>query len=459
MAIDPNIALSAGAGVPPPGNPMLMATQAQALATGAANNRLVNTQADQATQNLANDSKGWIAKQVLSIIPVAASDKPEQSWPMIETALNDGIKSGRISQQVANSTRDWLHQTQDQSGLVNGLRRLAFNALDIPAQAQHLFGGQEIVDFGGTKAPVTTTTPFGRAMTGNPNVVTGVGPSMDNTLSPAAATDLVDVRQPDGSVKQYTRAQIATMGIGDGNIGTGRIPVALLNGSKPQPATQAQIKPIGQSATTATTASQTATGTGSAAAFQRYADEGVAARSQDAILGTMLADTTQFATGPGQDKIKAFQAALTSRVPAIAAAFGIDPKSVAANESFDKLAAQILGTQGSDARLGIAQLASPSSSLTPEGVDVIIRQLRGNAAYNMARQQLAAAYPNKADSQGFEATVAKNLDPRAFQLDHMTTSQRVEYLNAMSPADQVATKKSYLWAKQNGLIGGGNAGR
>jgi len=463
MAIDPNIALSAGAGVPAPGNPMLMATQAQALATGAANNRLVNINADQAQQTLANDSKNWIAKQVLSILPVAAQgpDGAKKAWPMIESALNDGIASGRISQQLANASRDWLHSTEDQGSLVSGLHRLALNSLDIPTQVQHMFGGQDLVDFGGAKAPVTTTTPFGRAMTGNPQVVTSVGPEINNTLSPASQTDLVDVRQPDGSVKQFTRLQMAAMGGGAGSLGTGRIPPGLLNGSRPQPDTQGGIKPVGQSASTATAASQSATGTASASAFQRIADEGVAARSQDAILGNMLADTTQFVTGPGQDRVKGFQAALTSWAPGIAKSFGIDPKSVASNESFDKLAAQIAGAQGagSDARLAVAQHGNPSSSLTPQGVDMMLRKLRGNAAYIQARQQAAAAYPDKTDSQGFEANIAKNLDPRAFQLDHMTTSQRGEYLNAMSPADQEAIKKSYLWAKEKKLIGGGNAGR
>jgi hypothetical protein len=208
----------------------------------------------------------------------------------------------------------------------------------------------------------------------------------------------------------------------------------------------------------AATAAQSGTGTASAAAFQRYADEGVSARSQDAILSNMQTDTSQFATGPGQAGVKKFQAGLTAWQPGIAKAFGIKPESVAANESFDKLAAQILGTQGSDARLGIAQLASPSSSLTPEGVDVIIRQLRGNAAYNMARQQLAAAHPDKTDSQGFEANIAKNLDPRAFQYNMLTDAQKTTYFNAMSQADKTALKKSYAWAKQNNLFGGANGG-
>lgn len=206
----------------------------------------------------------------------------------------------------------------------------------------------------------------------------------------------------------------------------------------------------------AATAAANTTGTQSAGAFQHIADQGVQAKSQGAVLDSMLGDIGQnpgqFLPGPGAEGIKDFKKALQRIAPQFAASFGISPDSIAANESFDKFAAQLADAQGagSDARLAVTQHANPSSTLTPESADLIIRQLRGNADYLAARAQLAAAYPDKTDRAGFEANEGKNLDPRVFQIARMRPAQKATFYNSMQ--DKPAFQRSYQWAQQNGLI-------
>ena len=205
------------------------------------------------------------------------------------------------------------------------------------------------------------------------------------------------------------------------------------------------------------TADAAARGAAAQAAFQKYSDEGVAAKSQDAILANMLAEADQFGTGFGQDKIKQAQAFLVRFTPEVLArTFGADAKSLSANEGFDKLAAQIANAQGagSDARLAVNQSANPSSSLSPDGIRLIVGQLRGNADYMQARATLAAKYPNKTNNTAFEQEVAKKLDPRVFQYMRLTEPQRVIYAKGISEADQPAFADAYVFAKEQGLLNG-----
>ena len=233
-------------------------------------------------------------------------------------------------------------------------------------------------------------------------------------------------------------------------MGDGRLPPALRNPANvPAPVTGNVVAP-GPSAV----AAQGATGTQSAGKFQEIAEQGVQARGQDAILGNMETEAAQFTQGTGQERIKNFQAAALRFAAPLAAAFGVTPEAVAANQSFDKLAAQIADAQGakSDARLQVTQAANPSSSLTPEGIKLILKQLRGNTDYLDARAKLAAQWPDKADREGFEAQIGKNLNPRAFQFQRMDRAQAEAFVKSMSPTDQRGLIADYNWAKNQGLI-------
>jgi hypothetical protein len=262
-----------------------------------------------------------------------------------------------------------------------------------------------------------------------------------------------------------------------GPLGTGRLPPALQNPNKPanvtpvpasspnppaaplpQPSPAAPASPFGGGAFVPSTsapaptpppaATPVATATrpvGSTASpgeeeamkaagprFQAESDSDTAAQGQLSQLGTMLSDLGRFQSGSGAGKTLDWKRAAVSWAPQLAARFGIKPDEVAAQESFDKVAAQLAQTQGanSDYRMGVNQAANPHSSLSPEGADFIIRSLQGNADYLRARAAAARAWPSKSDYQGFQTSIA-GLDPRAFQLARMTNEQRTSYWNSL----------------------------
>ena len=338
----------------------------------------------------------------------------------------------------------------------------------------------------GMGAPGTgfTNTP-GPAIvsTGAANVPTSGGvalpgaPPIPNELTPGeqASPRPIGVTPSGAPITGTTSQQLQILGIGpDGKpvannpMGTGRLPARLLNTNKPQ-AGGAQTSPpqAGSPPSTVMVAGQpgivtglgpgqqanlTAQATASTAAFQQINDQGNAAKMQNATLGDMLADANQFTSG--MTKVNDFRNFVTRQAPAIARTFGMSPDKVAANESFDKLAAQIASQQGagSDARLNVAQTANPSSHLSSGGADQIIRQLQGNADYLQARQALAAQYPDKTDNIGFDKQANDTLDPRAFQIARMTPQQQRTFITSLSPQDNKAVHAAYLKARNMGLL-------
>lgn len=180
----------------------------------------------------------------------------------------------------------------------------------------------------------------------------------------------------------------------------------------------------------AKSAALTTTGGQSAGAFKEVSDQGVAALSRGAVLDNMLSDTSQFTSGPGTDAI--------ARVRAVANRLGlnVNTEGLSAVESFKKLAAALNANQGSDARLSVSEASNPHADLSPAGIDLMIRQLRGNEDYNLARAKLAATYPDKTDKTGFEAKVGAQLDPRTFQYDRMTPGQKSTFFKSIDDKEK-----------------------
>jgi hypothetical protein len=160
----------------------------------------------------------------------------------------------------------------------------------------------------------------------------------------------------------------------------------------------------------------------------------------------MLSDTTQFSTGPGEN-IKRQIRAVADRLN-----IPINTESLSAQESFQKLAAALNTNQGSDARLAISEASNPHADLSPAGIDLMLRQLRGNEDYTQARAALAAKWGDKANSQNFESDVGSKLDPRAFQFARMRPAQRQTWVKTLDPADRKRVEDSYNFAHDNGLI-------
>jgi hypothetical protein len=187
--------------------------------------------------------------------------------------------------------------------------------------------------------------------------------------------------------------------------------------------------------------------------FQAEIDAGTAAQGQQAVLANMLVDTKQFMPGPYANAVAAVRARL-------APAFNIDEKALAGHDSFEKLAAQLALQQagsigaGSDSRFSVTQAANPHGGLSPQSIDLILRQLQGNADYIQARQSLAQQWPVKALYNEFVSSV-RPLDPRVFQYERMTDDQKVDYFKAMDERAQKAFMLAHKWAEERKLIPGG----
>ena len=465
MAIDPNIPLQAGTGAAAPQNPLAQFGQVVGIANAMGQNKLQGVQTETAQQGLAATrarALGGIAITALSQVPDITKGDPNDPdgvlrGQMLVKALHLGIdgavKNGVLDQGTAQHLFEGIANTRDPKELMGRVQQFALLGIDPNTALTRVYGqggtisNNQEVQPGVVRDPMFGGgfTPAGQGVPQFPSRSELIG-RVPGPPGPGGAPTTV----PLGAVTPPALGGPAASSLGDG-----RLPPALRNPANP--AAPPMASPTGQVTTglgPAQSAAQSATGTQGAASFGQIATQGVAAQSQDAILGNMETEIAQFATGTGQERIKNFQKATLRFAPGVARAFGIDEKSVAANESFDKLAAQIADAQGagSDARLAVTQSANPGSTLTPEGARLILSQLRGNADYNKARATLAANWPDKADQAGFEQQ-AKNLDPRAFQMLRMTGEQQRTFLKNLNETDKAAIKQAWLWAKENRLVG------
>jgi hypothetical protein len=199
--------------------------------------------------------------------------------------------------------------------------------------------------------------------------------------------------------------------------------------------------------------------------FNAIADAGTQARMQDTVLSNMQNDLQNFTPGPGADWSEYGKKLIQRYTPGFIQSFatgdpnGFFAKSIAAQESFDKLANQLVTTAapGSDARQAVIQGATPNSGQSPAGVDFILRQLRGVADYNIARANLAAPLNAAgANYAAFQAGPGGQLDPQVFQFARLTPAQQQTFLNGIPAGEQAAFKKEFVDAWKHGFYGVNN---
>src|SRR6185437_7976087 len=454
--VDANIPLQAGRGVQQP-NPLAQIGQFAQTQNALNNLKLFPGRQQlqqQAVQGGQVDLQGKINQAAygsltpLLALPAGSITHDELTSALASTERNLGLPTNGVLQHIlaiGPSGDGPAFDSKVRSLIAAGAQPYASAAAQVTPQAG------PVIDVGPTLQP-SVVSPVGSP---TPGVVSPAGGSYAKGLTPAQAAAPVQIgtnskAQPImGTTQQFIEK--ATGGQ-PSPLGTGRLPQALLNPNAPPAASPGVVTGVGPAQEQAL-ATQ---GTTSAKAFQDIANEGVQARSQNATLGNMLGEAAEFATGP--EKINEWNKLLQRYTPGIAASFGITPQQVAANESFDKLANQIAGAQGerSDARLAVAQQANPGSHLSPAGVDLIIRQLQGNADYLQARAQLAAKFPDQSDRAAFESKIGSQLDPRAFQFARMTPQQKVTYYNGLSDADKAAVKAAYNNGVKLGILGNAN---
>lgn len=450
MAVDPNIALQAGAGIPEPVAPMDMIGKYVGIGNALAANKLTGVQTQAAEQGLNATRQRAIGTIAMSVLHLP----DQQIIPALHSALDRAVSAGVTPRDQAAKYEAGIAQSQDPGHLRRMIAQVGLSTLDPGGQFSQIYGQPQDMSTGQDVQPGVRASPF---MGG------GFRPSGAAIPQFPSRSELAGrVTGPVGADGQPTTVPLATVTppnlagpaaapMGDGRYTPTGAPGLRNPAAAPPPVTGAVTTGLGP----AQTASQSAAGGASATRFQEIADQGVQATSQDALLGNMLTEAAQFTQGPMQDRIKNAQAFALRFAGPIARAFGVDEKSVAANQSFDKMAAQIADAQGakSDARLAVTQSANPSSSLTPEGADLIIRQLRGNTDYLRARARLAQAYPDKADNAGFETSIGQNLDPRAFQYERMTPEQKSTFYRNLPTEDKATFQRAYGWAREKGLFG------
>lgn len=467
MAIDPSIPLGAG-DIPAPPNMLDIAGKYQGIANAISTNAAIKANTAQTQQSTAitgNNETARSLSQFLMLPPAL------QTQGAMRQMVDDLLARGIIDQSKHDANMDIIGRIPDRAAAVNFAQRALAHHLGAEGTREAVYGSNQTRDNGQAIISGTASSPMGRAMRpGEP----GFMPTGGDTQTFPSRGMLAEPTQigvnPDGSPKYAPRQAVTPPGLAGpaGQVpGNGRYPdnPALLNPNRTTPRIGGAGSALGPDGTyvpgqgPAAQANQQARGASANASFQAVTDQGVQARSQDAILANMQADAEQFSPGAGADKIKMFQNAVTRIAPGLGAAFGVKPEALAAHESFDKLAAQIATAQGagSDARLAVNQAGNPHSSLSPAGVDTILRQLRGNADYLKVRAKLAAAHPDQSDYRGFETGIGAKLDPRVFQYERLTGPQRSAYVKSLRDAQ--AFIAAHKFAEQNGLIGGVNGGR
>jgi hypothetical protein len=439
----------------------------------AAKGGIESSQALQGAQLAQNDKMQSLLQD--SLTAALASPDANLKQSVLEQAARlkaAGYPADRIDASL-------LHLSPDPATLRQQLETVRVQSLP-PDQRQKVIYGE----------PITEVDPTGR------RVGAMVNPRNAAVTPPAGGQEGLPVTQPlvkigtDATGKDIMgtprQAQNRAEGrdpndngpnaVSTGPLGTGRPPATLLNPNKaaapppaaPQPAPVGSQPPdtpvrtpptagfaVGQGTSQRTAQEQT--GAKSADKFQDIVTQGTSARSQDALLASLAGEAAKIRTGPGADFVTGLKRTILGVGAQFGSNFGIDEDKLKSMEDVVKIGNQLANAQGagSDARLKVNEGSNPSYHNTPAGLDFIVRQLRGNTDYTMARQKLAATYPDKDKIEDFEAKVGTKLDPRVFQYQRMEPGKmRGDYFNTIAPADRPAFKAAHKWAEDNGLVGG-----
>lgn len=181
------------------------------------------------------------------------------------------------------------------------------------------------------------------------------------------------------------------------------------------------------------------------------------------ILDNLSRELGSFTPGPGADWRRVGKAFANTVIPdSLKDKIGFDPKSIADQEGFNKLAYnlaqnqfQALGGTGTDAKLNSTMATSPSELLSKEGNTRIIGLLKGNndaliakaKAWNAWKKQNGeASYPE------FSEQFNDNFNPRVFQIKYVPAKERQAWYEAMSADDKRAFERAAKHAKEQGWL-------
>jgi len=180
-----------------------------------------------------------------------------------------------------------------------------------------------------------------------------------------------------------------------------------------------------------------------------------------ALLGNLQDALTKFTAGPGADWTKVAKSFVNRNVP-LPAGWQFSPSSIAGQEEFVKQAAQLaqqqfqaIGGTGTDAKFSSAFTTNPNDTLSQLGNQNIIRLLKGNEAALQAKNNawLTASSTNpRLSYRQFSNAFNASYDPRAFQFQYMSPSERSTYVANMDPNDRARFLNALTTARINKWI-------
>jgi hypothetical protein len=178
----------------------------------------------------------------------------------------------------------------------------------------------------------------------------------------------------------------------------------------------------------------------------------------DATLKNMTGDLKGLSTGPGSAQRNSFVSGVNSFLGT-----NFDASKVANQESFNKMAAQVvarqrqmMGLSGTDQQLSMIEHASPGSQLSQLGNRAQIAIIKGNNDYLMAENKAWQNAKNAGYGPEKFSTVMgvlnTHMSPLPFQMQNMSTEQRNTLLSAMSKAERAKADAEVSFARRNKLI-------
>lgn len=423
----------------PAPNPLNQLQQTMGIANTAAQNRAINTGIEREKLDIANKHFDELQGYLGSLLA-----KPDLSSGDIISTMSDLVATKRLSPQEAAVELSKMPsgkngQPASQEELRGWVNQHVLQGLDMQSRMNALYGTPTTVNTGGATQIMSISPMTGARSLG----------AIPNTLPPTT-----EVFNPATNQYEY-------MGAGGGGGGAAAMGAAEDMGSSSGGDTApVRPNPRGRLAASAPLgAPEAAAVTGQASAQQGVSLQQAAdlVPQRKALLGQMEASLGDFTSGPGAERWK-------NLVAGSGRLFGLKgTESIASQEEFKKLATQLaqsqfqaLGGTGTDAKLDSAVSSSPNDFLTNMGNKKIIALLKGNedalAVKNREWQTYLQAGGSPAEYGKFSTEFNRTYDPRVFQSQYMSGSERQKMLKGMSKNEVEQFKEAYQKAGEEGWI-------
>lgn len=338
------------------------------------------------------------------------------------------------------------------------LKQHFLSSLDGEAKIKAMFPQTQVINTGGQQQIVNIDP-----MTGQPTLAG----SVQNTLSPEAATSPVATVGPDGTPMAITRQQFAQQaGGGTAPQGyDGRYPGG--GGGQPTQGAMPGIPGVQTGLSPAEQAAQ-ATGAGTAAKGSAEAAQQLATMAADApvrigYLKDAAAALNGIQTGPGTDWRNQFMSALNSApgLGEVLKAAGVtDPQNIKNYDEFKKImvnyssgVSAASGT-GTDSRLNAALTGNANPQISKLANQDIITKTMAAEQYRQAQNY---AFQNSGvppqDFNKWQSQWNKAVDPAAFAFANMDAEQQAAFIDRQKKAGKLNDfKKQFVGLVKAGYI-------